>query len=102
MAEIAERVFAFEPNPELAGVFRKGMPANVTLVQAAVSDEPGEATLHIDGRKGLGALASSLMKLNDMDECTRPLTVRTITLDDFCAENDLAPRFIKIDVEGWE
>jgi Methyltransferase FkbM domain len=29
-------------------------------------------------------------------------TVETVTIDDFCAREDIVPTIIKIDVEGWE
>lgn len=94
-------VFAFEPAPAAyEGLSRhvrlNGLQGVVHPVQAAVADRPGQATLILSGTSGESRLACS----GERDASL--LTVRTITVDEFCAAERIAPDFIKIDVEGWE
>jgi FkbM family methyltransferase len=95
-------VIAFEPNPDLAAALADEAIRNLKVEQLAVSDCVGSAVFHIDIRPGLGALASSLMTLTGMEGQTRPIEVKTTTLDSYCAEHGVRPDFIKIDVEGYE
>lgn len=103
-ASIAAQVVAFEPNPELAATLRaRDLPTHVRIEELAMSDREGEATFHVDIRPGVGAVASSLMELIDLQASgmTRPVTVRTTTVDSY-ADKGPIPTFIKIDVEGHE
>jgi FkbM family methyltransferase len=89
------RVHAFEPEPRNAGFLRRHVQingrGNVHVVQAAVSDVAGTARFDFGSGTGTGRLAQS-----------GALEVRTVRLDDYCAEHGLAPAAIKIDVEGAE
>lgn len=91
----AGRVWAFEPDPVNARFLREHVRinglANVTLEQAAVSDRNGVAHFAHGGGSGTGHL----------DE-QGALEVPTVRLDDFCERHGIAPRAIKIDVEGAE
>jgi len=91
------RVFAFEPAPEaFAGlsehVCLNDLAATVVPVRAAAAASSGTATLATDGISGANRLA---------DEPGGE-TVRTVTVDEFCAREGITPSFIKIDVEGAE
>src|SRR5262249_50100814 len=72
--------------------------------QRAVSSTVGSATLFIDCRDELPAVASSLRVLDDLHESgkVRPVFVETTTIDAFVTEAKIRPDFIKIDVEGHE
>jgi FkbM family methyltransferase len=89
------RVHAFEPEPRNAGFLRRHVQingrGNVHVVQAAVSDVAGTARFDFGSGTGTGRLAQA-----------GALEVRTVRLDDYCAEHGLAPAAIKIDVEGAE
>jgi FkbM family methyltransferase len=89
------RVHAFEPEPRNAGFLRRhasiNRRANVRVEQAAVSDREGTARFHFGSGSGTGHLADA-----------GALEVRTLRLDDYCAEHGLAPGAVKIDVEGAE
>jgi FkbM family methyltransferase len=89
------RVHAFEPNPANAEFLRRHVRinalGNVRVEQAAVSDRAGTARFDFGTGSGTGHLADA-----------GALEVRTLRLDDHCAEHALAPTAIKIDVEGAE
>ncbi|HEU0298322.1 MAG TPA: FkbM family methyltransferase [Longimicrobium sp.] len=89
------RVHAFEPNPQNADFLRRHVRinrlGNVRVEQAAVSDRAGAARFDFGTGSGTGHLAQG-----------GALEVRTIRLDDYCAEHGLAPAAVKIDVEGAE
>jgi FkbM family methyltransferase len=91
----AGAVHAFEPEPRNAEFLRRHLRINgrrnVTVQQAAVSDRAGTARFEFGTGSGTGHLGEA-----------GTLEVRTLRLDDFCAEHGLAPAAIKIDVEGAE
>lgn len=93
------RVFAFEPSgPAFAALSRhvalNGLEDTVTPVRAAASDA--------DGRQSwIGAGHHGTSRLADAGEAGSE-TVETVTIDTFCAREDIIPSLIKIDVEGFE
>jgi FkbM family methyltransferase len=99
------QVYAFEPNPELVRNHLSRVTApNFHVYQRAVSSSVGSATLFVDCREELPAVASSLRVLDDLHESgkVRPISVETTTIDAFVATEKIRPNFIKIDVEGHE
>lgn len=109
LGESVRQVTGFEAAPAAADEFRANVDANglndvVAVEEIAVSDENGEAEFLIsDGTSGINALASTTMhrRAKYSDE---PITVKTVTLDSWYAENGLPPGPIgmKVDVEGSE
>lgn len=99
------RVVAFEPVPANIEILSGIQASNnaLTLVPCAVGEEMGQRSFNIDIRAGMGAAASSFHKLSGLDEVSQ-IDVAIKTLDSFVGESDnsLIPRFIKIDVEGYE
>lgn len=103
------RVVAIEPQAKCFAKLAKGFAGNpnVRLVHAAVGRQPGRATLHIspdhvlstlsqafiDGTTGSGRFAAA--------RWDRAEEVEVTTLDRLIAEHGM-PRFVKIDVEGYE
>lgn len=89
------RVFAFEPDPRIARWLRRHVQMNgrqnVRVEEAAVSDTRGTARFERGGGSGTGHLARE-----------GGFEVRTLRVDDFCAERGIRPSAIKIDVEGAE
>ena len=100
----AGRVVAFEPNPEARRVLARhvglnGFAERVEVIEAAVGDARGEATLYAAGVEGMSRLGApnALLKAR-----ARPLRVPVVTLDDFCRARDLRPDWLFIDIEGFE
>ena len=99
LERLSRRVFAYEPNPKFSPILRPVVGPNVTLVEAALSDRTGEATLTIPiGPKGESNNAASLEE-DKYDWETKELTVPVTRLDE-AGHDDIG--FVKIDVEGHE
>jgi FkbM family methyltransferase len=98
MARHAPRVLAVEPNPRLARLLRRGLPANCTVLACALSEAPGVAELRVpivDGRED-----SYLASLSERaDRPSHRYRVELRTLDD-CVREPVG--LLKIDVEGHE
>jgi FkbM family methyltransferase len=102
MAKYADRVLAFEANPEVAAFTRGVAARNVEVVNAALSSEAGRATLHMPrNRKGGGVteLAAIGRVAPAHADGAIAVEVETRRLDDFAVARC---SFIKIDVEGHE
>jgi FkbM family methyltransferase len=99
MASYAEKVLAFEANPQVAAFTRSVAPRNVEVINLALSAQAGRATLRMPtNRKGNGVTElAGIGRAHDGE--TIAIEVETGRLDDFpvgrCS-------FIKIDVEGHE
>jgi FkbM family methyltransferase len=98
------RIDAFEPNPETfakldAAVRDLGdQSAAITVRQAAVGAEEGEATLHLPA--GPDAHQSSEASLAGGDGFSATTRVPVIRLDDLPFQGEV--RLLKIDTEGYE
>jgi len=95
----AGRVYAFEPAPGArAGLARhlalNGLADRVIVQPEAVSDR-----ISLSPFMGAGASGDNrLLKAKGRGA----ITVRTVTIDDFCTASGIKPDVIKIDVEGGE
>ena len=117
------RIFAFEPlsaNQALVRAnFARYAVTNAELVPLALSDRAGEATFHVSsgrppelfagenwnyGNKSSSLLApASTGPMHGWIEFKESVTVRTDTLDHFCAQRRLDRiDFIQMDVQGAE
>ncbi|CAM2067455.1 FkbM family methyltransferase [Sulfidibacter corallicola] len=93
LAGFCEHVHIFEANPEMKRVIENtnvGKP-NVSIHMNAVSRQSGTVSIY-----PVGVNNTSMVAKNKTD----PVEVPCITLDDFCRDHDIAPKAIKIDVEG--
>jgi FkbM family methyltransferase len=104
------RVVAVEPQPALARLLRLlyGRDPGVSIVQAAVGAEVGETTLHLNlDNPTVNTLSADFMRAADGDPAwlgqrwEQRLRVPVTTLDALMARFG-EPRFVKIDVEGYE
>lgn len=99
-AEIADKVVAFEPDPEVRASLERNLAANpednVTIVDWAVSDTIARTVLYTDGSSGG---SPSLRKVGN-----RPsIEVETRSIDAAIEHGELPiPDVMKIDIEGAE
>ncbi len=90
------QVYAFEPLPRNIDFLRRHVALNrfeqVEIIEAAVSDETGEAAFDLGASSAMGHISGS-----------GEIRVQLICLDDLLEAKDLQPPdFMKIDVEGAE
>jgi FkbM family methyltransferase len=109
-ASLGCRVVALEPQPDFARVLRMlfGRNRDITVVEAAVSNAAGVATLALSERTPtVTTLADGWRKERAKEEgfsgveWNRRIEVETTTLDRLIVRYG-APRFVKIDCEGSE
>lgn len=99
---IAERVFAFEPHPNNVRLLREQIRirriSNVRVIESAVSDRLGSATLRCKPRSGHHSLDDV-----GASETLGTIEVPCTTIDAFMdAEGIDLVTLLKIDVEGFE
>jgi FkbM family methyltransferase len=101
LSELADRVVAFEPNPDYALFARAMLRGRAEVHRLALADEPGRTAFHvpIDHDGTVLHLAGSLKGTHGQFPRDRTYRVEVRTLDSF-ALTDV--RFIKVDVEGSE
>ena len=97
------RVYAFEPTPATFAALNEhlqmnGVAGQVTPVPRAVSDKPGAASFYAVSNSPENTLNQTHSRLG----AAAALEVQVTTIDSFCADNNLAPALIKIDIEGFE
>jgi FkbM family methyltransferase len=105
LAEVADRVLAFEPNPNYASFARRMLRGRAEVFELALSDKPGRGTFYVPLADDGTALhfAGSLKRTHAQFRQNQTYDVDIRTLDDFgrdCGVTDV--RFIKADVEGSE
>lgn len=86
-----------EPNPAVANLLRAEYPA-AHVVEAACSDEPGEAVLHVMRRTNVSTIAAP----SRHDQVTGTVRVKVRTLADVQAEAPGRPNVAVIDAQGVE
>ena len=96
-------IFAFEPDPSNFRLLKQNIEQNsadkVTAIQAAIADTAGKQNLHLYGSTNLGR--HSMLAIHEGET----VEVESMRLDDFWQSQKLGdriPRFIKMDVEGFE
>jgi FkbM family methyltransferase len=98
----AGRVFAFEPAPQARlGLERhvalNGLHDRVVVRPEAIAATDGTVRFRASGPHG----DNRIVRL-DRDDGPDRIDVATTSIDTFCRERNLHPRFIKVDVEGAE
>ncbi|HEY2230978.1 MAG TPA: FkbM family methyltransferase [Xanthobacteraceae bacterium] len=101
LADIADHVVAFEPNPDYAFFARWMLRGRAEVHELALSDGSGRGTLYVPiSDQGMVLhLAGSLKLTHSQFRNIKTYDVEVRTLDDFNLPN---VRFIKADVEGSE
>ena len=110
LAALGCRVVALEPQPDFAGLLRRlfGRHPRVTILETAVGDRAGVATLSVSDRTPtMTTLAAAWRAARERDPVfdgvrwNRDIDVELVTLDALIARFG-PPAFVKIDVEGAE
>jgi FkbM family methyltransferase len=101
LSKIADRVVAFEPNPDYALFARVMLRGRAEVHRLALSDKPGRATFRVpvDHDGTVLHFAGSLKHAHSQFPRYRSYDVAVRTLDAFALAD---VRFIKVDVEGSE
>lgn len=101
LAQVADRVVAFEPNPDYALFARWMLRGQAEVLKLALSDRAGRATFHVPlSKEGeVLHLAGSLKGEFPQFDKVRTYEVEVHTLDSFAFSN---VTFLKVDVEGSE
>jgi FkbM family methyltransferase len=101
LADIADRVVAFEPNPDYASFARWMLRGRAEVHELALSDASGRGRFFVP-RSDDGMvlhLAGSLKRTHSQFRTVETFDVEVRTLDDF---HLMDVRFVKADVEGSE
>jgi FkbM family methyltransferase len=108
--KLGARVVAVEPQPALHGVLRLlyGADPEVRLVASAIAGHVGEVELHLNLANPLVSTASAsfiesaaVAPSFRAEVWRRRIIVPATTIDDLISAHGV-PRFIKIDIEGYE
>lgn len=96
----AKKIYSFEPVSDCFPYFERNAAryapqSDITLVPVGISDAPG--FLNVQWCPG-DLVGSTRLVPGEPGEGAVPV----VTLDDWCAENGVAPDFIKMDLEGAE
>lgn len=99
------RVVAFEPNPRTREVLAKHVRLNdltgrVRIVGAAVGAGSGDATFFAAETDGMSRMGSPNPLLSP--HRIERITVPVIPIDEFCEREGMIPRWLFIDIEGFE
>lgn len=105
---LGAKVVAVEPNPDcVAEIKRNTARDSVMVVQAAVSDHVGQGMLMLPDRASWGSMSAEWIEKAQSSErfrgaaWSRQIAVPTTTIEKL--QKDYGrPRFIKVDVEGYE
>jgi FkbM family methyltransferase len=97
-------VYAFEPSTGTRSVLesnlrRNGFEDRVTLIPKGVSDRITEETFFAVDLAGFSRLGEPNP---ERPENHRSFTVQITTIDQFCAEQNVKPDWMLIDIEGYE
>ena len=98
------RVFAFEPSPGTRSVLESNIRRNryenrITVVPKGVSDRQSQSTFFAADLAGFSRLGEPNP---ERPEAHTSFPVSLTTIDDFCAEQNIQPNWILIDIEGYE
>lgn len=96
------RIHSFEPQPVLFKALKQQFDgrSDVKIYPFALSDKPGEATLYVYEKD----YTTSLLKNQSIDANTLvgEEKVPLVTLDEWAAAQQAAPKLIKLDLQGHE
>jgi FkbM family methyltransferase len=107
-ASLGAQVVALEPNPDCVSHIRRSYPnSGIDVICTAVGSSAGVASIRLAERSDMSSMSaewiSSIQAAQRMDDAvwSNQITVPVITLDSLIEKYGM-PRFVKIDVEGFE
>jgi FkbM family methyltransferase len=104
-------VHVFEPGPNNLPYLHANVDSidNVVIVEEAVGNTPGIAQLFVEdltGQNNTMLADAGEYRRNSrsagVDARTYSVSVPVTTMDDYCADNEITPTLLKIDVESFE
>ena len=100
-------VHSFEPTPSTFEILKSNVNKghNICLNQAAVTSEPGSATLNDFGPaySGYNSMYRPRMASAELGRLkVTQFKTPAVSIDDYVARNDIVPNFVKIDAESAE
>lgn len=96
------KIYAFEPESTNFNLLKKNIDVNnyknIIAENCAISDSNGQVSLFLAKSGIVGH------RIYNSDKCSKSITVKKITLDEYFSKIDLIDKinFVKIDVEGYE
>lgn len=100
------RVVAVEAHPDLAGSIRRRFATQIaggrlTLVEAAIADEPGEIVFHVcDSSSVFGTTHQDLAERNARHgHRSHAVDVQTVRMEELFQQHGV-PHYLKVDIEG--
>lgn len=108
LAQKFERVLALEPCISALDYLRHNLYANdmlerVEISDLAASDQIGECEMeYIENMPEYSTIVSKISHKSALGYATKRLKINVTTIDNLCADRDLAPGILFIDVEGGE
>jgi FkbM family methyltransferase len=107
-ASLGAHVIALEPNPDCVSHIRRSYPGeSIDVVNTAVGSSAGVATIRLAQRSDMSSMSEEWIRaIRDAQQIedsvwANQIAVPVITLDSLIARYG-APKYIKIDVEGFE
>jgi FkbM family methyltransferase len=98
-------VYAFEPHPDNVKIINKNILPNIKVEEVAVSNTTGTCKLYTqpDNLITGHSISEDIVSHHNWQlDKKRFMKVPCITIDDFCSQQNVAPSFIKCDIEGGE
>lgn len=103
MQQGAKQVYCFEPCDVALGALRENLDDNgyqdVPIFPYAVSNENKQTTFSFYDSNIAGAHIASVLAPKPN---TNNVEVKCVKIDDWCAEHQVKPTYIKMDIEGGE
>lgn len=98
-AELGAKVVSVEPNPALIYLLKKRFKGRIKIVNKGISSKEG--ILEFNFLKDTGKSTFDKSTIQKGEDPVRIILIRTITLNNLINTYGI-PKFIKIDVEGFE
>jgi FkbM family methyltransferase len=100
------KVIAIEPQPDCAQTLREKFGKKISVVEKGVASQPGKMQMHLSNVHMLSTFVPHMNEQVDKERFGNATWNRTIevpmtTLDELIKQHG-TPRFVKIDVEGYE